>query len=129
MTLHFHRIPVAEVRSEADDAVSIRLDVPMALAEAFAFRPGQHLTLKREINGEEQRRMIDFPRPPIHTLAQLRDDLPLTSEVIYFQSGSYAPIPQSTQAWIIRATGRPCLCSGSRYNACSMPMRFTENQG
>ncbi len=56
MALHFHRIPVAEVRSEADDAVSVRLAVPTALEEAFAFRPGQHLTLKREINGEEQRR-------------------------------------------------------------------------
>lgn len=44
--------------------------------------------------------MITFPTPSIHTLAQLRDDLPLTREVIYLQSGSYTPVPQATQAWM-----------------------------
>lgn len=45
-------------------------------------------------------RSINFPTPPVHTLADLRADLPLTNEAVYFQSGSYAPIPQSTQAWM-----------------------------
>jgi len=44
--------------------------------------------------------MITFPSPSIHTLAQLRADLPLTREVIYLQSGSYTPVPQATQAWM-----------------------------
>ncbi|MCE7982362.1 MAG: aminotransferase class V-fold PLP-dependent enzyme [Caldilinea sp. CFX5] len=44
--------------------------------------------------------MAQFPSPPLHTIAQLRDDLPLTSEVVYLQSGSYTPIPQVTQAWM-----------------------------
>lgn len=56
MAQHFHSIPVAEVRRETDDAVSVRLAVPEALRPAFAFKPGQHLTLKRVVDGEEQRR-------------------------------------------------------------------------
>jgi len=44
--------------------------------------------------------MVTFPPPPIHTLAQLRDDVPLTREVIYLQSGSYTPVPQVTQHWM-----------------------------
>lgn len=56
MAQHFHSIPVAEVRRETDDAVSVRLAVPDALRAAFAFKPGQHLTLKRIVGGEEQRR-------------------------------------------------------------------------
>jgi ring-1,2-phenylacetyl-CoA epoxidase subunit PaaE len=52
----FHRLPVAEVRRETADAVSIRFDVPQHLREAFAFKAGQHLTLKADIGGEDVRR-------------------------------------------------------------------------
>ena len=44
--------------------------------------------------------MVIFPSSPLHTLAELRADLPLTNDVIYLQSGSYTPIPQVTQAWM-----------------------------
>lgn len=56
MAQHFYPIPIAEVRRETDDAVSLKLAVPADLAAAFAFRPGQHLTLRREFNGVEVRR-------------------------------------------------------------------------
>lgn len=52
----FHRLKVAEVRRETADAVSILFEVPAALREAFAFRAGQHLTLKADIDGEDIRR-------------------------------------------------------------------------
>ncbi|WP_321801350.1 ferredoxin--NADP reductase [Caballeronia sp. J97] len=42
----FHRLGVAEVIVESADACSFVLDVPAALREAFAYRPGQFLTLK-----------------------------------------------------------------------------------
>ncbi|MEN2474106.1 ferredoxin--NADP reductase [Burkholderia sp. GS2Y] len=41
----FHRLTVAEVISESDDACSFVFDVPAALRDAFAYRPGQFLTL------------------------------------------------------------------------------------
>ena len=56
MALHFHALKVAEITRETDDSVSIRLDVPTALAGDFAFLPGQHLTLRVTVDGEEQRR-------------------------------------------------------------------------
>jgi ring-1,2-phenylacetyl-CoA epoxidase subunit PaaE len=56
MSVSFHRLQVAEVVPETADASSIRFSVPPELAETFAFKPGQHLTLKAEIDGEEVRR-------------------------------------------------------------------------
>jgi ring-1,2-phenylacetyl-CoA epoxidase subunit PaaE len=56
MSVSFHRLAVAEVIPETPEAKSIRFEVPPELAETFRFRPGQHLTLKAEIGGEEVRR-------------------------------------------------------------------------
>lgn len=56
MSHEFHRLRVAEVKRETPDAVSVRFDLPDALREAFRFKAGQHLTFRREIDGEELRR-------------------------------------------------------------------------
>ena len=42
----YHQVPVAEVISETDDACSLVLAVPPQLADAFAYRPGQFLTVR-----------------------------------------------------------------------------------
>ena len=42
----FYQVPVAEVISETDQAYSLVLDVPAEFAEAFAYRPGQFLTMR-----------------------------------------------------------------------------------
>jgi ring-1,2-phenylacetyl-CoA epoxidase subunit PaaE len=52
----FHALTVSEVRRETADSVSVRLAVPEALKPAFAFAPGQYLTLRAVIDGEELRR-------------------------------------------------------------------------
>lgn len=56
MAEHFHALRVAEIVRETDDANSIRFDVPEALKPAFAFRAGQHLTLRATIGDEDVRR-------------------------------------------------------------------------
>ncbi|MEA3000184.1 MAG: ring,2-phenylacetyl-CoA epoxidase subunit PaaE [Sphingomonadales bacterium] len=56
MSVNFHSLEVAEVVPETAEASSLRFLVPEALREAFRFKPGQHLTLKAEIGGEEVRR-------------------------------------------------------------------------
>ena len=56
MAEHFHALRVAEVVRETDDAYSIRFEVPDDLTSAFAFKAGQHLTLRADIAGEEVRR-------------------------------------------------------------------------
>lgn len=52
----FHTLTVSEIRRETDEAVSLRLDVPEALKDEFRFEPGQYLTLRTEIDGEDVRR-------------------------------------------------------------------------
>ncbi|MFE9244063.1 1,2-phenylacetyl-CoA epoxidase subunit PaaE [Nocardiopsis sp. NPDC006938] len=52
----FHRLRVADVERLCDDAVAVTFDVPDDLAEEFAFAPGQSLTLRRVVDGVEERR-------------------------------------------------------------------------
>src|SRR3569623_2740567 len=52
----FYPLKIAEVRRETSDSVSLRLDVPDALRDRVAFRAGQHLTLRRDLGGEDIRR-------------------------------------------------------------------------
>jgi ring-1,2-phenylacetyl-CoA epoxidase subunit PaaE len=56
MSASFHRLAIAEVVDETAEARSLRFAVPEELRETFKFKPGQHLTLKAEIEGEEIRR-------------------------------------------------------------------------
>jgi ring-1,2-phenylacetyl-CoA epoxidase subunit PaaE len=56
MAEHFHALRVAEVVPETAEANSIRFEVPPELRERFAFKAGQHLTLRTMLNGEEVRR-------------------------------------------------------------------------
>jgi ring-1,2-phenylacetyl-CoA epoxidase subunit PaaE len=56
MSVSFHTLSVVDVVDETAEARSIRFAVPEDLRETFKFKPGQHLTLKAEIAGEEVRR-------------------------------------------------------------------------
>jgi ring-1,2-phenylacetyl-CoA epoxidase subunit PaaE len=52
----FHSLIIADVIPETDEALSVRFVVPDQLRDTFRFRPGQHLTLKAQIDGTEIRR-------------------------------------------------------------------------
>ncbi|MGP4114910.1 1,2-phenylacetyl-CoA epoxidase subunit PaaE [Streptomyces sp. 4N509B] len=52
----FHTLRVAHVEPLCEDAVAVTFDVPEERAEEFAFRPGQALTLRREVDGRDERR-------------------------------------------------------------------------
>lgn len=56
MALHFHPLKVKRVTPEAAGAAAITFDVPEALAAEFDFRPGQFLTLRAKIDGQDVRR-------------------------------------------------------------------------
>jgi ring-1,2-phenylacetyl-CoA epoxidase subunit PaaE len=51
----FHALTVAGVERLTDDAVAVTFDVPEALRDDYSFAPGQHLTLRAQINGEDVR--------------------------------------------------------------------------
>jgi ring-1,2-phenylacetyl-CoA epoxidase subunit PaaE len=56
MTPAFHPLKIRDIRRETPDAVSIAFDLPDDLRSAYAFRPGQYLTLRSAFDGEEVRR-------------------------------------------------------------------------
>ena len=64
MSVHFHALKVAEIVPETAEANSIRFEIPDELREAFAFKAGQHLTLRATIDGEEVRRNYSLCTAP-----------------------------------------------------------------
>ena len=59
----FHPLRVAAVERLCDDAVAVTFAVPDELAEVYDFRPGQSLTLRRPIDGVEERRSYSICAP------------------------------------------------------------------
>src|SRR5690348_8016042 len=64
MSVHFHALKVAKIVPETAEANSIRFEIPPELRDAFAFRAGQHLTLRATIDGEEVRRNYSLCTAP-----------------------------------------------------------------
>lgn len=64
MAEHFHALRVAEIVPETSEANSIRFEVPPELRDRFAFKAGQHLTLRATIGGEEVRRNYSLCTAP-----------------------------------------------------------------
>lgn len=52
----FHRLRVAEVEPLTEEAVAVTFAVPEHLAGEFAYLPGQHVTIRAEIDGRDVRR-------------------------------------------------------------------------
>lgn len=59
----FHPLTVAEVERLTDDAVAVTFDVPEDLAPAYDFAAGQSLTLRRTVDGREERRSYSICAP------------------------------------------------------------------
>ena len=64
MSARFYPLRIAEIVPETAEANSIRFEIPLELRDAFAFRAGQHLTLRVEIGGEEVRRNYSLCTAP-----------------------------------------------------------------
>ncbi len=54
--LSFHPLKVAAVERIAEDAVCVTLAIPQLLREKFRFDAGQYVTVRRMIDGREERR-------------------------------------------------------------------------
>ena len=59
----FHRLRVAGLQRLCLDAVAVTFEVPPELAGEYAFRPGQSLTLRRIVDGREERRSYSICSP------------------------------------------------------------------
>lgn len=59
----FHALRVSAVEPLCADAAALTLEVPDRLAGEFTFRPGQCLTVRREIDGRDERRSYSICSP------------------------------------------------------------------
>jgi ring-1,2-phenylacetyl-CoA epoxidase subunit PaaE len=59
----FHRLRVAAVDRVTDEAVAVTFEVPDALREEYRFAPGQHLTVRTQVDGAEVRRNYSICAP------------------------------------------------------------------
>ena len=60
----FHRLAVSDLRLESADAVSLTFTIPPELADDYEFVPGQYLTLRTTMDGEEVRRSYSICSGP-----------------------------------------------------------------
>lgn len=61
----FYPLKVIEVKKETNDSTSVSFDVPHQLYNTFNYKPGQYLTLKFLLNGEEVRRSYSLCSSPV----------------------------------------------------------------
>ena len=64
MSGEFHRLRVIETRAETEHATSILFEVPPELSETFRWKPGQHITLRFCLGGQEVRRPYSISDAP-----------------------------------------------------------------
>ncbi|CAG2158604.1 ferredoxin--NADP reductase [Cupriavidus numazuensis] len=60
----FHRLQIAEVVAETDQAHSLVFALPDSLRDTFAYRPGQFLTLRVPVDGVPQQRCYSLSSAP-----------------------------------------------------------------
>src|ERR1700750_1127105 len=64
LTPRFHRLAVNDLRRESPDAVSLTFAIPNELSGDYTFNPGQYLTLRTTMDGEEVRRSYSICSGP-----------------------------------------------------------------
>lgn len=61
----FYDIRVADIYKETADTSVVTFDIPVDLKEEFSFTQGQHLTLRADINGRDERRSYSLCSSPL----------------------------------------------------------------
>jgi ring-1,2-phenylacetyl-CoA epoxidase subunit PaaE len=69
--LRFHSLRVAQVHTQAEDAVAVALEVPPELAAEYNGLPGQHIVLRTSLDGEEVRRTYSLVSAPGERLLRI----------------------------------------------------------
>jgi ring-1,2-phenylacetyl-CoA epoxidase subunit PaaE len=64
MAIHFEPLRIKSLKKETPDCVSICFEVPDEKKQAFAYKEGQNITVKKNIDGEELRRSYSICAAP-----------------------------------------------------------------
>ena len=113
-TPRFHRLTIRDLKRETADAVSIAFDVPGDLDADYRFNPGQYLTLRATIDGEDLRRSYSICSGP--------DDAELRIAVKQVEGGVFsgwvnATLKPGDAIEVMTPTGRfgvPCILDRPR---------------
>ena len=62
--LRFHSLRIAQVHTQAEDAIELALEVPAELTEEYRGLPGQHIVLRTSLENEEVRRTYSLVSAP-----------------------------------------------------------------
>lgn len=68
MSKQFHTLKVKSIKRETQEAVSVSFSIPDDLRAAFRYKPGQYLTLKLTIDGQEERRAYSMSSSPLEEM-------------------------------------------------------------
>jgi ring-1,2-phenylacetyl-CoA epoxidase subunit PaaE len=103
LTPRFHRLAVNDLRREAADAVSMTFAIPRELTDDYRFAPGQYLTLRTTMDGEEVRRSYSICSGP--------DDVELRIAVKKVDGGAFSSwaadeLKSGDQLDVMTPTGR-----------------------
>ena len=85
----FHTLTISDVSREGPEAVAISFDLSADQAPGFAFQPGQYLTLRADVGGEDIRRSYSIASPP---------GAPLTVGVKKVEGGAFSTFAQTLKA-------------------------------
>ena len=80
MATTFHELTVGAVDPLTDDSAAVTFEVPDDLRELFDFAPGEALTLRRVVDGVEQRRTYSICAPAGSSGEALQDEAILVGE-------------------------------------------------
>ncbi|MDI3402806.1 1,2-phenylacetyl-CoA epoxidase subunit PaaE [Streptomyces cavernicola] len=86
----FHRLRVAAVDRLTDDSVALTFDVPAELRADYRYSPGQHLALRRDVDGTEVRRTYSVCSPALDPDGPER----LRVGVRMVEGGAFSPYAQ-----------------------------------
>lgn len=59
----FHKVKIKDIQKETNDAVIWTLDIPVYYQATFFWQAGQHIIVRKEVNGEEIRRSYSIFNP------------------------------------------------------------------
>ncbi len=113
--LKFHPLEISERRAVADDAVAITFSLPESLRDEYRFRAGQHLALRAQIDGQEERRTYSIVNPEgaasltigvrVHDAGRMSPHLARTLAV-----GDTIDVLTPNGSFNTQASGRPRSC-------------------
>ncbi|GGS91787.1 1,2-phenylacetyl-CoA epoxidase subunit PaaE [Nonomuraea spiralis] len=116
----FHTLTVAAVDHLCEDAAAITFAVPGELREAYAFHAGQSLTLRRFVDGREERRSYSICAPagdaPRIGVREIPDGLFSTWLVRDVRPGTRIEVQTPTGSWRAdpgRGERHLCVAAGS----------------